>query len=228
MIKPSTISKRGRSKTSNAKAGKLKLKVIENAKRVLNTITICNIFVPTDTKNGWGNTSVFENGRMIKVNSALSWNLDNIRVKWEVTCGIFCRSQNGKHYIQYATIEAVHECLPEQISTISQRICAWMFENGNKLEKLCPFWLAVPRSYESNPVDLTLAIQTAHRHLVFNRIGTNFEHNCNVPYKDFHDGHWFDIPMDWDKFKEVDIPLDEIKKLELKYKETEDGIQITS
>ena len=49
-----------------------------------------------------------------------------------------------------------------------------------------------------------------------------------MPYKDFHDGHWFDIPMDWDKFKEVDIPLDEIKEMELKYKETEDGIQITS
>lgn len=227
-MKQSTISKRNRKQTNSKQANQHKLRVIENAKRILNNITICNIFVPNDKENGWGNSAVFEKNHMIKVSPALAWNLDNIRVKWEVTCGVFCRSQNGEHYAEYYTIEADRECLSIDVADQAQKICFWLFENAIKMEKLCPFWLAIPKSIENHDVDLTLAIKTAHRHQVFNRIGTNFEHNCNIPFKDYHSGNWFNIPFNWNKFREADVDLNEALSIKLNYKETKDGTIVST
>lgn len=226
--KPSTLSSRDRKNTATKRANANKLRVIENAKRILNNITICNIFVPEDKKDGWGNSAVFDGNKPIKVTPALAWNLDNIRVKWEVTCGVFCRTQQGEHYIQYFTMEADRECYSTDVSEQAQKICAWLFNNAVKLEKLAPFWLAIPRTIEDHVVDLNLAYKTAHLHKVFNRLGTNFEIDCNLPYVDYHQGDWFNIPFNWDKTKSVEVPLDEALNLTLKTLETEYGTKITT
>lgn len=226
--KPSTLSSRDRKNTATKRANANKLRVIENAKRILNNITICNIFVPEDKKDGWGNSAVFDGNKPIKVTHALAWNLDNIRVKWEVTCGVFCRTQQGEHYIQYFTMEADRECYSTDVSEQAQKICAWLFNNAVKLEKLAPFWLAIPRTIEDHVVDLNLAYKTAHLHKVFNRLGTNFEIDCNLPYVDYHQGDWFNIPFNWDKTKSVEVPLDEALNLTLKTLETEYGTKITT
>lgn len=96
------------------------------------------------------------------------------------------------------------------------------------MEKLAPFWLAIPRTIEDHVVDLNLAYKTAHLHKVFNRLGTNFEINCNLPYVDYHKGAWFNIPFNWDKTKSVEVPLDEALNLTLKTLETEYGTEITT
>lgn len=226
--KPSTLSSRGRKNTATKRANANKLRVIENVRRIINNITICNIFIPEDKKDGWGNSAVFDRKNLIKVTPALAWNLDNIRVKWEVTCGVFCRTQQGEHYIQYYTIEADRECYSTDVSEQAQKICAWLFNNAVKMEKLAPFWLAIPRTIEDHVVDLNLAYKTAHLHKVFNRLGTNFEIDCNLPYVDYHQGDWFNIPFNWDKTKSVEVPLDEALNLTLKTLETEYGTEITT
>lgn len=226
--KPNTISKRGRKNTDSKRANANKLRVIENAKRILNNITICNIFVPEDKKDGWGNSAVFDSKKLIKVTPALAWNLDNIRVKWEVTCGVFCRTQKGEHYIQYYTIEADRECYPSDVSEQAQKICAWLFYNAVKMEKLAPFWLAIPRTIDNHDVDLNLAYKTAHLHKVFNRIGTNFEIDCNIPFVDYHQGSWFDIPFNWNKTKLMEVPLEEALNLTLETVQTKYGTTIKS
>lgn len=222
-MKPNTVSKRNRTKTNKKKASAHKLRVIQNVKNILNSITICNIFIPDDDEGG--NSLVFHGACPIKVSPSLSWNLENICAHWELTCGVFYRDQQGKHFIEYVTIQSIRETLANEISIHAQKVCAWLFHNGHKMTKLCPFWLAVPRSNNKN-VDLTLAYRTAHAHKVFNRLGTNFEINCNLPIVDYHQGAWFDIPKDWEKTKEIDINLEEILKINLVEKQTENGTEV--
>lgn len=225
-MKTKTLSKKGRKNTDNKRASANKLRVIENAKRVLNNITICSIFVPEDAADGWGNSAVFEGKRRIKVSPALTWNLDNIRVKWEVTCGVFCRTQQKEHYIRYYTIEADRECYSSDVAEQAQKVCAWLFFNAPKMEKLAPFWLAVPRTIDNHVVDLNLAFKTAHLHKIFNRLGTNFEIDCNMPFVDYHQEDWFNIPVNWDKTTEADVPLEEALGLTLEKVKTEYGTEI--
>lgn len=222
MFKPKTLGKR--KNTNSKKANQNKLRAIENAKRILDDITICNIYVPKDNsaEKGWDNSCVFSKDKPIKVSQSLAWHLDNIRVKWEVTCGVFCRTQQGKHYMEYFTFEASKECYSFDVSDQAQQVCYWLFMNAIKMEKLCPFWLAVPRTTDKD-IDLTLALKTAHKNQVFNRIGTNFELNCNLPYVDYHTEGWFDIPMDWDKVRHIDVDLEEALSIQLQYKENLDG-----
>lgn len=220
-FKPNTLGKR---KPSNSKkANQHKLRVIRNAQAIMDNITICNIFVPEDKENGWGNSAVYQKDKQIKVPPSLAWHLDNIRVKWEVTCGIFNRTQSGEHYFKYFTFQATQECHSFDVAEQAQKVCAYLFKNAVIMEKLCPFWLAVPRTNDQKDVNLNLAIRTAHTHKVFNRIGTNFEHNCNIPFKDFHQGDWFDIPINWEKTGWIDIDLNEALSLEINVEETKDG-----
>lgn len=224
-MKPQTLSKTDRKNTNKLKASKNKLRVIKNAKHVLDGITICNFFVPEDTTNGWGNSLVFNGTHPIKVSSSLAWHLENIRVKWEVTCGVLHRDQQGKHFLEYVTIQADRECYSNDVSEQTQKICAWLFKHAYNLTKICPFWLAVPRSSDK-PVDLTLVYRTAHHHKILNRMGTNFEINCNLPIVDYHSGAWFDIPKDWDKTKELDFDMEKLLSITLITAQTENGKEI--
>lgn len=215
--------KNGKASGKTKRQNQHKLRVINNVKNILDRITISNIFVPQDKENGWGNSAVYQNGKPIRVTPTLAWHLDNIRAKWEVMCGLFCRNQQGEHYIQYYVFQADRECLNTDIADQAQQICAYLFHNGSKLQKLAPFFLASPRTNEDREIDIMLAIHTAHIHKVFNRLATNFEINCNMPFKDYHSGNWFEIPINYDKFEFVDVPLEEALQIRLKYMENQDG-----
>nr|DAT03631.1 MAG TPA: hypothetical protein [Caudoviricetes sp.] len=218
-MKPQTL---GKHSSNSRKKARTKLRAIKTSQSLLNKITICNIYVPEEAHKGWGNSSVFEGDRFIKVSQSLAWAIDNIRVKWDILCGVFLRDQKGVHFIHHETFRASEECVSSAVSEYAQKLCAYMYYKAPRLQRLVPFWLAVPRS-DNKDIDINLAIRAAHRHKVFNRVGTMFEINCNIPEEDFHTGDWFDIPMDYSKFVETEYSIEEAMAQEYDIVETDDG-----
>ncbi|QLB22627.1 hypothetical protein A6B44_05165 [Pasteurella skyensis] len=68
-----------------------------NAKKVLNSISICCSYSSDEDKNAL----VFQGGDPVRTSQTLAESLDTIRCKWDITCGVFCRDQKGKHWAMY-------------------------------------------------------------------------------------------------------------------------------
>ncbi len=180
--------------------------MIENAKKVLNSISICCSYSSDKDKNAL----VFQGGDPVRTNQTLAESLDTIRCKWDITCGVFCRDQKGKHWAMYCNFRFKDEVTgtSEVLTEITVDVCKQMFDIAPKLERLCPFWIGTPRSNQGVN-DLNLAIKTAHFFKVFNEIGTTFEINCNAPVVDYHTNKaWYDLAKDF-RWEEVELDLSE-------------------
>lgn len=197
-----------RRKANSKKANAHKLRVIENAKKVLNGISICCSYSADEKQK---HVLIFQGGNPVKTSATLSESLDVLRCKWDVTCGVFCRNQKGKHYALYCNFRFKDEVTgtSEILRQITVDVCYQMFyEIAPKLERLCPFWIGTPRSNQGEN-DLNLAIKTAHFFKVFNELGTDFEINCNMPVIDYHKGkQWYDLALDF-RWEEVELDLSE-------------------
>lgn len=181
-------------KSDNRQRNKHKLFVIQQAQKCLNKITICNIYSDNITKN----SIVFEDSKPITVDKALAWNMNNIRTHWELICGVLCRNQQGKHYALYTGFRAIQECFSENISQLTIDVCEQLFDQSPNLHKLCPFWLAMPKTGDSTEINIDCLFQTIHHFEVFNKIGTNFEINVNMPFVDYHKGKtWQDLALNF-------------------------------
>lgn len=183
-----------------------KLRVIRNAQRILNRISICHIYAPSQDNKECH--LVFDKNTPVKVTPSLAWHLQNLRVHWEILAGVFCRDQSGKNYALYTLFQAERECISVEISTLAENACKRIFNDAIKMHRLCPFWIAIPRSDDKNDLAdrLILLVKTAHYFKVFNRIATEFEINVNMPFKDHHNGDWFNVMEDFD-FREAEIEI---------------------
>lgn len=175
------IPQLGKHKSNTLRTNKNKLRTIQESKRLLNDYA--TVLVYSNAKNQ--HSLVFHKGEPTKVSAGVAWHFDNTRVHWDIVCGCFCRDQKGKHYANYVNFEAVTECTSADISVWTLEACKKLFDESHNLHKLCPFFIAVPRSNKEH-TDLTLALKTAHHYKVFNLIGSNFEHNVNKPFVDYH------------------------------------------
>lgn len=205
-------------KSRKPSKNKNKLRVIRTSQQLMSRITVCNIHAPSPDdvdKKYWCSSAVYEHKRPIKVSQSLAWALDNIRTHWEVTCGVFCRNQQGIHYMQYCSIQAVKPCVSSDLSDLAVKMCKALFDQAPKLHKLTPFWIAIPKTENTKDTDLSFAIMTAHRYKTFNAIGTNFEISANMPFVDYHTGSWGDIPFDLSKTEYIDLDPEEVMKIEL-------------
>ena len=214
------------SKSPNAKKNQHKLRVIENTRRILDKITIAKVYTP---ESHGQNSIVFSRGIPTKVSHSLAWHLDNIRVYWEITAGVICRNQQGKHYFEYITFQSKEPTLSGDMSELTKNVCALLFARMNKLHKLVPFWLAKPRfNTEEKSIDLILLLHLLEHCKSLDKIASNFEILANMPEQSFHTGNWFDIPMDWDRCKETDlITIEEVYDVQIKTVKTEDGNQVS-
>lgn len=178
------------SKHSNGKSkNQNKLRVIRNTQQIMSNYTIS--LVMADGKDQC--SQVYYKNKPTKISPQIAWHFENTRCKWEIVCGIINRNQQGEHYIDYVIFGSKEECTINDLSELAFDVCKQMFEEAPKLHKLCPFYLARPNA----EVNISLVLQTIHKYEVLNRIGTNFEFNCNLPFVDYH--------KDWintlDKFK---------------------------
>lgn len=221
------MSRVSQNNKSNLKSfNKNKLRIIKNVQSQMNKVSICRIYAPKGEEER--TSLIFENKTPIRMEPALQWTLENIRFRWDIMVGVFCRDQKGKNYAIYSTFQATEECYPANITNLTINACQQLFEKAPKMHKLCPFWIAVPRSNEEDKTsDLMInVIQTAHYYKVFNRLGSEFELNCNLPYVDYHTGkQWFDIMLDFN-FLDADLNLgslyDENPKFETEWKDAEE------
>lgn len=196
-----------------------KLRVIKNAQARLNKISICRIYAPKGEEDK--TALLFEGKNPIRMDQSLKWSLDNIRVRWDIMVGVLCRNQQGKNYAIYSSFQAVEECLSDRISDLAVNACQQLFEKAIKMQRLCPFWIAVPRSNDKEDTATLMVnlVKTAHYFKVFNRIGTEFEINCNIPFVDYHTGkEWFDIMLDFD-FLNADLNIESLYDENPKFEE---------
>lgn len=195
------MKKARKPRSTQAKFNAHKLRVLQRAKFSLNHFSICNTYSSQEA-----NTILFMNGKPTNLTEKLGFALENVRTKWSVTIGVFCRNQQGKRYAIYTEIQAKKECTSEQLAGVVKALEVQMMEHAPKMEKLCPFWLATPRS-NNKPNDLNIAIKTAVRFNVFNELITLFEKAVNKPTEQ-KNLHWYDIAKDFE-WQFVDVDLEE-------------------
>lgn len=154
----------------------------------LNDLAICHTYSADPERS----TLMFRKGRQITLSKTLAQALQIVRTKWAITVGVFCRNQKGENYGIYTEIQAQHACHSDQLADIVKDLEIQLCEYAPKLEKLCAFWIATPRS-NNEPNDLNLAIKTAHEFQVFELI-TLFEKKANKIVGNYHHGRgWYEL-----------------------------------
>lgn len=190
-----------------------KMRVIQQTLSIMSRLSVCKVYAPQD--NGKPIALVFEKNQPIKLTESISWAMGEVRADWHIITGVICRNQQGQHYSLFTEFSSEKECTLDQIATKAQSSGLIIFNNNApNLEKLVPFWLAIPskkgspdnfRNYHLDNVRKTLQLGK-----VLDRIATNFELNVNLKRSSYHSGEWLDIDLDW---RFVDIELDEIDKM---------------
>lgn len=195
-----------RNNKSNITAfNKHKLRVIENSKRALEKLALYKIFLPSQM-GGPNSAVLFEGEHPIKPHQSTIWALDNIRTRWFIIAGTFCRDQSGKHYATYTEFQAEREYKFSDISFKAKTASYWMFEQAPNLHRLVPYWIAIPviDEFKFKPFHLNNLLYLNHFFKGFNRIASNFELNVNKKFVDYHkDKNWFEVLVDW-KYKELE------------------------
>ena len=195
------MKKPRKTKSPQAKFNAHKLRVLKRAKFSLNHFAICNTY-----SNEKANTVLFMAGKPTNLTEKIAFSLENVRTHWSVTVGVFCRNQQGKRYAIYTEIQAKKECSSEQLADVVKALEIQLMEYAPKMEKLCPFWLAPPRS-NNKPNDLNLALKTAARFNVFGELITTFEKAVNKQTNPQRQP-WYEIATDFE-WKFVDVDLEE-------------------
>lgn len=184
---------RGNTKKVNAQ----KARVIKRVQQLIENVSVCHIY------NNVNMTAIFEKGKQVRMGNALFYHLCELRHKWDITVGVFFRTQKGKHGAYYCNLKS-EECKIDELTKIVNGSCMQMFDDAPKLTKLAPFYIATPRRTDRYN-DLNIAIKAAHNFKIFNDLGTSFEIKCNAPVVDYHTGaEWFDIASDFE-WKEIDL-----------------------
>lgn len=187
--------------TNGLKANKNKLRAIKNTQAIMSnyTITLCM----ADKNNEC--SVVYYKDKPAKVSPQLAWHFENTRCNWEIVCGVICRNQQGKHYIEYVIFGSKDECTINDLSELAFDVCKDMFNKANKLHKLCPFYMARPQE----EIDIALILNTIKTYKILNLIGTNFEIDCNMPYVDYHtDDNWLEV-LKTIEFKQLDLEIED-------------------
>lgn len=182
--------------TNNKKRNAYKLRVIKNAQTILNDFSIVHTYHSKTGKNA----VLYSRNNQVNLTQSIAQALETIRCKWDVTCGVLCRNKQNNHYALFSDVRAEKECISEDLGNIVQDICSQMFDEAPEDEKLCPFWIATPRS--NNGVNnLELVLKTAFKFNIFNELGTNYEINNNLPVIDFSDYNKVTTDFKWECVK---------------------------
>ena len=187
--------------SSKLKANRSKLRMIRAAQAELNNLSIVHSYHTAKDKN----TSLYSHGKPINMARSIQFALENIRTKWDISVGVFCRT-GRKHYALFTEIRASQECLSNDLSDLVQELCGQFYDEAPKDEKLCPFWVATPRSNDGVN-NLELALKTAHRFKIFDELATNYEIEHKVEPVDYHKGDYNDIAATFE-WKHVDLEIE--------------------
>lgn len=183
--------------TNGTKANKAKMRAIKTTQDIMSNYTITLVMAD---QNNTCNT-VFYKNLPAKISPQLAWHFEHTRCKWDIVCGVICRDQSGKHYIDFVSFGSVEECILDDLSDLAIQTCKQLFEESPKLHKLCPFYMARPQK----ECEVPLILDTIHRYKVLNRIGTNFEIDCHCKEVDYHtDDKWNEV-LQTIKFNELDL-----------------------
>lgn len=180
----------------NKKANQAKLRAIKTTQAIMSNYTITLVMCSDNNEC----SATFYKGKPTKITPQLAWHFKNTRCKWEILCGVLCRDQQGKHYIEFVCFGSKEKCIVDDLSDIAIDVCKELFKQAPRLHKLCPFYMASP-----NSVDLNIIMQTVNQYKVLNLIGTNFEIDCNMPVVDYHTpDKWIEVLKNL-QFKELDL-----------------------
>lgn len=188
--------------TNGLKANKNKLRAIKNTQAIMSNYTITLCMATKDNEC----SAVYYKDKPTKVSPQLAWHFENTRCKWEIVCGVICRNQQGKHYIEYVVFGSTEECTINDLSELAFDVCKNMFDKAIKMHKLCPFYMARPQE----EVNILLILDTIKKHNVLNLIGTNFEIDCNILFKDYHTvDNWIEV-LQTIEFKQLDLEFNDV------------------
>lgn len=178
------------------KANQAKLRAIKNTQAIMANYTITLVMCDDNSEC----SGVYYKGRPAKTSQQLAWHFKNTRCKWEILCGVLCRDQQGNHYIEFVCFGSKEECIVDDLSEISVEVCKELFKQAPRLHKLCPFYMASPKSIDPN-----IIMRTVNQYKVLNLIGTNFEIDCNMPVIDYHtSSKWYEVLKNL-SFRELDL-----------------------
>lgn len=179
------------------KQSQAKIRAIRNTKLIMSNHTITLVMANKDNEC----STVYYKNRLAKVSPQLAWHFENTRCHWNIICGVICRDQQGKHYIEYVSFGSVHECTIDTLSELAFEACKKLFDQAIKMHKLCPFYMARPHQ----DIDPLLILNTIKSYKVLNLIGTNFEFDCNLPFVDYHTPeNWAEV-LRTIEFKQLDL-----------------------
>lgn len=164
--------------TTGTKASKAKARAIKTTQDIMSNYTITLVMADKDNKC----STVYYKDKPTKISPQLSWHFQNTRCNWDIICGVICRDQSGKHYINYVSFGSINECVLEDLSELAMQACMQLFEEAPRLHKLCPYYMARPQK----ECDGLLILDTIHQFEVLNLIGTNFEIDCNCKIVNYH------------------------------------------
>ena len=187
--------------TNGIKANKAKMRAIKNTQDIMSNYTI--ILVMADSNNSC--STVYYRDIPAKISPQLAWHFENTRCNWDIVCGVICRDQTGKHYINFVSFGSKEDCVVDDLSELAIQVCKQMFEESPKLHKLCPFYIARPQK----ECDLLIILDTIHKYKFLNRIVTNFEINCNCKEIDYHTPEAWQNVLKTIKFNELDLEFND-------------------
>lgn len=188
--------------SSKLKANRSKLRMIKGAQAELNNLSIVHTYHSSKNKNA----SLYSHGKPINMARSIQFALENIRTKWDISVGVFCRTGRS-HYALFTEIRASQECLSNDLGNLVQDLCSEIYDTAPKNDRLCPFWVATPRSNDGVN-NLELALKTAHRFKVFDQLATNYEIENEIAPINYHDRDYDELSQDF-KWKHIELEIEE-------------------
>lgn len=186
-----------------------KLRMIRNAQSILNKISICHIYTPCGDNQSECDL-VFQGTDPVKPTSSLNQAFNSIRTNWEAIIGVLCRDQSGQNYVRYSIFQVQRECVAADINQLLFNACKQIYSNAIKMHRICPFWIAMPKKFNTEESDITkqkeILLKTLSYFKVISSVPSEFEYNVNkAPPSRESDQYWFNIDLRMDEV-DIDIP----------------------